>query len=139
MATITSKDKDKRRPPLGFPQDLTVLPSQELGRLYSYYTAELALKSDLIAFRKIDLQQLKTKLRYAKARALMLARGIKAQKLASMYLNPEVQELLKETQSVSADQTLLQAFIWTLKDYLRALEFERDRRATASRTGEDYG
>lgn len=129
----------KRQAPLKFPEDLTVLPSRELGKKYSYYTAELALKSDLLAFRRNDLQNCKTELRYAKARAMVSARGIKAQKIASMFLDPAVQDLIRQLNSISADLTLLQAFVWTIKDYLRALEFERDRRIQANKLGEDYG
>lgn len=116
-----------------------MLPSKELGRLYSYYTAELAYLSEMSATRKCDVQLLRNRERIAKAQSLISSRGIKLQKIAAMYLNGEVQRLMKDIQSCSADLTMLQAGIWTLKDYLRALEFERDRRMQARGTGEDYG
>lgn len=117
-----------------FPDDLTRLPSRDIGRLYSRYTAALGPLSDELCQARVEQKFLTGMLRRAKARAAFTARGIKLQKWASVYRDSEVVDFMRQEMNVQARILGLTSVLWTIKDYLRALEFERDRRIQEVKT-----
>lgn len=113
---------------LPFPTDLTIESYTELGRLFTNYTAFLAYMNERIAVLKLQKQQLKTGQRRRKALVIFGAKGIKMQKIAAVWRDPEFNAFQNKLQEVEVDLVAYYNMMWTLKEYLRAVEFERDRR-----------
>lgn len=119
-----------------FPDDLTLMSSRELGTLYSTYIGFLAYLTEVLASHKYEYDLRKSSSKQQRAAVAYSSRGIKLQKWASVYCNLDVQAGLKRLAHAKALVTAYSGMLWTLKDFLRGLEFERDRRTQASRTGE---
>lgn len=117
-----------------FPTDLTVEPSRQLGTLYTNYTAYLAYVSEQLAQAKAEVRQLEVEARTAKGRAALSTRGIKIQKIAAMHADPSVTSIMARLVAAEARIFGLTSMMWTYKDYLRALEFEKERRLQEIKT-----
>ena len=121
-----------------YPGNPSALPSAALSELFAEYTAQMSYLTEMAASARVQQQELKLLLREARARAVMSARGIKLQKWAAMYRDPEAREKARELLAVEQELLEINALIWIMKDYLRALEYERELRLQARKTGEDY-
>jgi hypothetical protein len=117
-----------------FPTNLTLLPSKQLGDLYARYTSVIDYVGERLSEERVREKFCKIELRKAKANVAFSARGIKLQKWAAIYRDSRVIELMQEELDAAAQVVGLSSVLWTIKDYLRAIEFERDRRFQEMRT-----
>lgn len=118
----------------GFPVNMVQCSSEKLGKLYARYIAFIAFFNDKIMDHKIHLTRLKVAKRRRRSVVLYSSRGIKLQKQAAANADPEVAHL---TDEIAAETVMLMAnsnMMWTLRDYIKAIEFEVSRRHGEYRT-----
>lgn len=142
MALQESPPKERgARPSLDIPDlpNLTSVPSKKLGRLFSKYTSLLGYVTQLTSDARIDKLTIKSRLKFRKAAVIFTSKGIKMQRIAAVWRDPDVISLQGDLIDVEARLLTYQGVIWTLRDNLRALDFEKERRMQERRLGEDYG
>jgi len=116
-----------------FPVNLTVVSYKKLGKLYSNYTAFLAFLNEKIAEAKFEVGKLTIRRRRRRAAIVFSSGGIKMQKAAAVQKDPEFVELTSELLSETTTLNAYHSIMWTIKDYLKAIDYETNRRAQAGR------
>lgn len=111
-----------------FPEDLTTVSFTELGQLFTNYTGFSTFINEQLAIFKLQKQQLVIGKKRRKALVIFGAKGIKMQKQAAVFRDKEFNAFLDRILEVETDIAAYYNMMWTLKEYLRAVEFERDRR-----------
>lgn len=114
-----------------FPEDLTVVSYKKLGKLFSNYTAFFAFINERLAECKFEVAKLKIQRRRRRAVIVFSSGGIRMQKAAAVQKDPEYFSLTTKMLKASTNLNAYQSIMWTLKDYLRAIEYETGRRAQA--------
>jgi hypothetical protein len=122
-----------------FPADLTQEGYKSLGKLYSRYTAFLAYVNERIAEEKFNAARRKIQMRRCKSRIIFGSGGIKMQKLAAVHRDPEYANLTNESLTGDATLNAYSSMMWTLKDFMKAIEFETTRRAAGYRANVSEG
>ena len=115
-----------------FPTDLTVVSYKELGKLHSSYASFMAFLNEKIAETRNQLAFAKVKTRKLRANIIFTSRGIKMQKAAAVYRDLNFNNSLNKLTDLNAMLVSYNAIMWSIKDYMKAVVFERDRRMYAS-------
>ncbi len=111
-----------------FPDDLTSVSYIHLGQLFTNYTSFLAFVNEQLAIFKLQKHRLTLDKKRRKAIIIFSAKGIKMQKQAAVYRDKQVNAYDDRLFEVGVEIAAYYNMMWTLKEYLRAVEFERDRR-----------
>jgi hypothetical protein len=116
-----------------FPANLTIVAYKKLGKLYSNYTAFLAFLNEQIAEAKFEVARLNIRRRRRRAAIIFSSGGIKMQKAAAVQRDAEYADLTVELLGKTATLNAYHSMMWTLKDFLKAIDYETNRRAQAGR------
>ncbi len=111
-----------------FPEDLTKVSIRKLGRLYSKYSSFLAYVNEMLGQRKFQVQRLKIMKRRRRAEVIFTSRGIKMRQVAEVIRDAGYQSVENDYFKAQAELTAWQSTLWTIQGYIRAIEFEEERR-----------
>lgn len=124
---------------IAFPADISIEGYKRLGRLYSFYTSYLAYVNAKLAFLSWNLRKSKMALRFERSKLLFMARGsFKAKQFAQVNTNEGVISMSDDILRQEAKVSMMKSFMWSIKGYLRAIDFEINRRkSTLQYEGKD--
>lgn len=111
-----------------FPDNITKVSYKKLGRLHGEYTAFSAYVNEAIAEQKFHVSRIKILLRRRRAAIILSSGGIKLQKQAAVHRDAEHNLLVDELLKAQTTLNGYQAMMWTLKDFVKAIDFETTRR-----------
>jgi hypothetical protein len=116
-----------------FPKDITAISYRGLGNLHSRYTGYMSFINAKLAQLNHDIRRNKMDFINARARKLFMAKGLfKAEQFSQVNIDPEVVNLRKKLLQLQAKAAMFRAFMWTVRGYIRCIEFEKDRRQKGS-------
>lgn len=111
-----------------FPPDLTIVSYTKLGRLRSKYCAVLAYINEVIAQSKFEVSKHRINCNRIRSGVVFATRGQKIQKLAAVQQDPSYRKAIRNHLVAKAKLDLYKNIMWSVKEYIRSVEFEVDRR-----------
>lgn len=113
-------------PPL--PEDITSVSLRSLGKHYGKYVNYMAYINERLAYYKVYKTHLKDKRKRRKALIILSTTGLKMARLAAAYQDSIFIDLTHELERVELTLSALYNIVWSVKGYLKAIDFEKTRR-----------
>lgn len=130
VSKIFRQDEFPDLPPI-----LSNLPSFKLSDLFVEYTSWLSFVSQRMHEYKWELRKMRAEYQTIKAHKLFTASGrYKDKEKAAVIRDPEIIEVRKKVLEREAYVSCLSDLLWRIRNYLNAINFEKDRRKDERRT-----